>query len=117
MRYASRCGWHSCVFNRRGHAGVRLTSSKFNVVGDPADAVIMVDRVRDRYSLWLKYFSNIIHISIPGIPTVTWPWWEYQQVVVCSCLILDPNTTHQSRLQQLFVQLMTLRELSGKLLI
>jgi len=49
MRYASRCGWHSCVFNRRGHAGVRLTSSKFNVVGDPADAVIMVDRVRDRY--------------------------------------------------------------------
>merc|ERR1719422_828991 len=49
MRYASRCGWHSCVFNRRGHAGVKLTSSKFNVVGDPADAVIMVDRVRDRY--------------------------------------------------------------------
>ena len=28
MRSATKRGWHSCVFNRRGHAGVKLTSPR-----------------------------------------------------------------------------------------
>ena len=49
LRYASSRGWRSCVFNRRGHAGVPLTSAKFNIVGDASDAVTMVQSVQARY--------------------------------------------------------------------
>ena len=49
MRTATSRGWRSCVFNRRGHAGVSLTSPRFNVVGDPEDTRVMVDRVRARH--------------------------------------------------------------------
>ena len=49
MRTATSRGWRSCVFNRRGHAGLGLTSPRFNVVGDPEDTRLMVARVRARH--------------------------------------------------------------------
>lgn len=49
MRTATSRGWRSCVFNRRGHAGLGLTSPRFNVVGDPEDTRVMVDKVRARH--------------------------------------------------------------------
>ena len=48
------------MFNRRGHAGVGLTSPRFNVVGDQEDTRVMVDRVRARHPA-----SN--YIAIVGI--------------------------------------------------
>jgi len=49
MRSATKRGWHSCVFNRRGHAGVKLTSPRFNIVGDAHDAVTMVEHVQAKF--------------------------------------------------------------------
>jgi len=49
MRYATRRGWKSCVFNRRGHAGVSLTSPSFNVMGDASDTKAQVDFVKEKY--------------------------------------------------------------------
>ena len=49
MRYATRRGWKSCVFNRRGHAGVSLTSPCFNVMGDAADTKAQVDFVKEKH--------------------------------------------------------------------
>ena len=49
MRYATRRGWKSCVFNRRGHAGVSLTSPCFNVMGDASDTKAQVDFVKEKY--------------------------------------------------------------------
>ena len=51
---------------------------------------------------------------IEGIPTVTWPWLEYQLDADCSCLTSDLNQTLPSKLLLLFVQLMILKELLGK---
>ena len=49
MRYATSRGWRSCVFNRRGHAGLYLTSPSFNIVGDPGDTKVQVEHVRQRF--------------------------------------------------------------------
>ena len=49
MRYATSRGWRSCVFNRRGHPGLYLTSPSFNIVGDPRDTKAQVDQVRRRF--------------------------------------------------------------------
>jgi len=48
-REAAARGWRSCVFNRRGHGGMRLTSPKFNLMGDAEDTVKMVDHVVSKY--------------------------------------------------------------------
>eukprot|EP00092_Neocalanus_flemingeri_P027679 GFUD01030044.1.p1 GENE.GFUD01030044.1~~GFUD01030044.1.p1 ORF type:complete len:608 (+),score=112.93 GFUD01030044.1:51-1826(+) len=50
MRCASRRGWRSCVFNRRGHGRVSLTTPNFNVMGDVADTKAQVDFVIAKYS-------------------------------------------------------------------
>jgi len=49
MRYATRRGWRSCVFNRRGHAGLSLTSPSFNVMGEASDTSAQVEAVLRRY--------------------------------------------------------------------
>jgi len=49
MRYATRRGWRSCVFNRRGHGRMSLTSPRFNVIGDAADTKAQVDFVTAKY--------------------------------------------------------------------
>jgi len=49
MRYATRRGWRSCVFNRRGHAGIPLTSPSFNVMGEPSDTAAQVAAVVARH--------------------------------------------------------------------
>jgi len=49
MRYATRRGWRSFVFNRRGHGKVSLTSPNFNVMGDVADTRAQVEFVTARY--------------------------------------------------------------------
>ena len=49
MRYATSRGWRSCVLNRRGHAGVDLTSPNFNIVGCPGDTKAQVELVRRRH--------------------------------------------------------------------
>jgi len=49
MRYAMRRGWRSCVFNRRGHGRVTLTSPSFNVMGDAGDTKAQVEFVQSRY--------------------------------------------------------------------
>merc|ERR1711981_823717 len=49
MRYAMRRGWRSCVFNRRGHGRVCLTSPTFNVMGDATDTKAQVDFVTAKY--------------------------------------------------------------------
>jgi len=49
MRYATRRGWKSCVFNRRGHAGVGLTSPCFNVLGDVRDTMAQVARIKEMF--------------------------------------------------------------------
>jgi len=49
MRYAVRRGWRTCVFNRRGHAGLHLTSPSFNVMGESSDTAAQVESVRKRF--------------------------------------------------------------------
>ena len=49
MRYATKRGWRSCVLNRRGHAGLDLSTPTFNIVGCPADTKAQVEVVRRRY--------------------------------------------------------------------
>jgi len=58
MRYASRRGWRSCVFNRRGHAGVPLTSPSFNVMGEAMDTKAQVEAVLRRYP-HLSYLAMV----------------------------------------------------------
>lgn len=48
-RDATRRGWRSCVFTRRGHGGMRLSSGKFNLMGDAEDTVMMVEHVQTKY--------------------------------------------------------------------
>lgn len=60
MRYATRRGWRSCVFNRRGHAGVPLTSPSFNVMGEAADTKAQVQAVLRRY-------PDISYLAMVGI--------------------------------------------------
>ena len=49
MRHATSRGWRSCVFNRRSHAGVPLTTPTFNVMGDTNDTKEQVRFVRERF--------------------------------------------------------------------
>lgn len=49
MRYAVERGWRTCVFNRRGHAGLHLTSPSFNVMGESRDTAAQVEAVRKRF--------------------------------------------------------------------
>lgn len=49
MRGASERGWRSCVFNRRGHGGVPLSTGAFNVMGDVDDTRLQVEAVQDAY--------------------------------------------------------------------
>ena len=49
LRYATSRGWRSCVLNRRGHAGLNLTSPHFNIVGCPEDTKAGVKVVSERY--------------------------------------------------------------------
>jgi len=49
LRYATRRGWRSCVFNRRGHGGVKLSSPNFNVMGEARDTAAQVDFVKKKY--------------------------------------------------------------------
>ena len=49
---ARRRGWRSCVLNRRGHAGMRLSSPRFNLMGDPGDTRMM-KRFPDCECLWM----------------------------------------------------------------
>jgi len=49
MRCATRKGWKSCVFNRRAHAGISLTSPTFNVMGDAGDTKAQVAFVKEKY--------------------------------------------------------------------
>ena len=46
---ATRRGWRSCVFTRRGHGGLHLTSAKFNMMGDAEDTTVMVNKVVHAY--------------------------------------------------------------------
>ena len=48
LRAATRRGWRSCVFNRRGHT-MSLTSPKFNIMGDAEDTRLMVEHVMAKY--------------------------------------------------------------------
>lgn len=58
MRYATRRGWRSCVFNRRGHAGLRLTSPSFNVMGEATDTKAQVEAVISRHPS-LSYLAMV----------------------------------------------------------
>lgn len=60
MRYAVRRGWRTCVFNRRGHAGLHLTSPSFNVMGESSDTAAQVESVRKR-------FPNSSYLAMVGI--------------------------------------------------
>jgi len=48
-RDAAARGWRACVFNRRGHGGIDLTSPSFNCMGDAEDTVAQVQMVTARY--------------------------------------------------------------------
>jgi len=49
MKYATRRGWRSCVFNRRGHTGIPLTYPSFNVMGEASDKAAQVAAVVARH--------------------------------------------------------------------
>ena len=50
MSYAASRGYRSCVFNRRGHSGMPLTTiPSYNVMGNIDDTVLMVGQVRKCY--------------------------------------------------------------------
>lgn len=46
MRHASKRGWRSCVFVRRGHGKAELSSPSFNLLGDVGDVELQLDAVR-----------------------------------------------------------------------
>jgi len=48
-RAATSRGWRSCVFNRRGHGRMSLTTPKFNIMGDGDDTKVCVDHVVSKY--------------------------------------------------------------------
>ena len=49
MAYASSRGWRACVFVRRGHSGARMTSPRFNLLGDAQDVSLQLKAVRRAY--------------------------------------------------------------------
>lgn len=49
VRYARTRGWRGCVFNRRGHGGLGLTSPRFNCMGDAGDTKEQVEFVTRKF--------------------------------------------------------------------
>ena len=49
VRYATSRGWRGCVFNRRGHGEISLTSPSFNCMGDASDTKAQVDFVTTKF--------------------------------------------------------------------
>ena len=49
MSQASRRGWRSCTFVRRGHSNKRLRTPSFNLLGDVEDVEMQVAAVRHAY--------------------------------------------------------------------
>jgi len=48
-RVATQRGWRSCVFNRRGHGRMSLTTPRFNIMGDAEDTRVMVEHVTSKF--------------------------------------------------------------------
>ena len=59
-REATRRGWRSCVFTRRGHGNLTLTSAKFNMMGDAEDTAVMVDKV-------VRDYPDYSYLAMVGI--------------------------------------------------
>jgi len=88
MRCATRRGWRSCVFNRRGHGRVSLTSPSFNVMGDAADTKAQVDFVTARYPA--ASFIGMVGISAGSGLLVTYLGKEGDKTPVQAACSLCP---------------------------
>jgi len=88
MRYATRRGWRSCVFNRRGHGRVSLTSPKFNIMGDAEDTKAQVDFVMKKYPS--AAFIGMVGISAGSGLLVTYLGKEGDKTPVQAACSLCP---------------------------
>lgn len=88
MRYATRRGWRSCVFNRRGHAGMPLTSPRFNCMGEAEDTAAQVSAVLARHPS-LSYLA-MVGISAGSGLLVTYLGKEGDQTPVQAAASLCP---------------------------
>ena len=87
MRYATQRGWRSCVLNRRGHAGMDLTTPSFNIVGSPLDTKAQVELVRRRYP---DSFLAMVGISAGCCPLMSYLGLEAANTPVSVAAALCP---------------------------
>jgi len=57
---ARKRGYRCVAFNRRGHAGLRLRSARFNIMGDAHDCARMVEALHNQYP---KAFLALVGVS------------------------------------------------------
>ena len=102
MRAATRRGWRSCVFNRRGH-NMLLTSARFNVMGDAEDTRAMVEHVQARYPQ--SSYLGMVGISAGSGLLVTYLGKEGDRTpVMAACSLCPAYDISQAfgRLRELF---------------
>ncbi len=87
VREALERGHRAVVFNRRGH-DQRLTSPRFNILGDVADTVAMMDVVRKRYP---NAFIGMVGISAGSGQLVNYLGHQGKSVAVDAAVAISPG--------------------------
>lgn len=93
-RAATRRGWRSCVFNRRGHGRMSLTTPRFNIMGDADDTRVMVEHVSSKFPA--TSFLGMVGISAGSGLLGTYLGQQGDKTPVqascCLCPAYDLNT-------------------------